>query len=359
MTPEFPRGPRDRSFIKRFVVIALIVSVAGALLAAVLTSGRDPIVLLNIFTIRFLGIFIEAAPFLLLGAFASGLIDAFVRPDDIARLMPKNPVLATFAGAGLGFFFPVCECGVVPVVRRLYGKGLPMSVGVAFLLAAPVINPIVLVATYVAYGFGPVLIGRFALTFAVAVAVGLVFMAAARPRDVLRPTSLSRLSLAAPRGGMESATPADVVAVAKVAPPRRTLKDGFRSAVFTAIDDFFDMGRYLVIGTVLAATMQTFISQETLTQLGSGPIGSVLVLQLVAFVLSVCSTVDAFISLAFVNTFTPGAIIAFLVFGPMVDIKALLMYSGVFRLRVVLYLFLLPMLLVMLAAIWINLNIPL
>jgi uncharacterized protein len=359
MTPETTRSPRQDSFMRRLVLAALIVSIIGALLAAVLTSGRDPLVLLNIFTIRFLGIFIEAAPFLLLGAFASGLIDAFVRPDDIARLMPRNPVLATFAGAGLGFFFPVCECGVIPVVRRLYAKGLPMSVGIAFLLAAPVINPIVLVATYVAYGFGPVLIGRFVLTFIVAVAVGLVFMAAARPRDILRPTTLSRMALAAPRGGMEGATTADLAAAVRTQMPRRSLKDGLRTAVFTAIDDFFDMGRYLVIGTVLAATMQTFVPQETLTQLGSGPVVSVLVLQLVAFVLSVCSTVDAFLSLAFVNTFTPGAIIAFLTFGPMVDIKALLMYSGVFRMRVVLYLFLLPLLLVMLASIWINLNIPL
>ena len=91
----------------------------------------------------------------------------------------------------MGFLFPVCECGVVPVVRRLYNKGLPMSVGMTFLLAAPAINPIVLVSTYVAFGFGPVLIGRLVFTAVVAMAVGLVFAFAARPQDVLRPTSLA------------------------------------------------------------------------------------------------------------------------------------------------------------------------
>ena len=90
----------------------------------------------------------------------------------------------------LGFAFPVCECGVVPVVRRLFNKGLPMWVGITFLLAAPVINPIVLVSTYVAFGFGPVLIGRIVFTVIVSIGAGLVFALGARPQDVLQPRSL-------------------------------------------------------------------------------------------------------------------------------------------------------------------------
>src|SRR5690606_7828050 len=166
------------------------VALLALVIAAVLGSAQDAATILSIFSTRFLGIFIEAAPFLLLGTLASGLIDSFISADDIARWVPRNPILATIMGTFMGFAFPVCECGVVPVVRRLYTKGLPMSVGVTFLLAAPVMNPVVLVSTYVAFGFGPVLIGRFAITALVAIAVGLVFAFAARPQEVLQPQSL-------------------------------------------------------------------------------------------------------------------------------------------------------------------------
>jgi len=348
------RPPLARRLLIALVVLALI----AATLAAIVTSPRDPATLLSIFTTRFLGIFIEAVPFLLLGALASGLIDAFVRPDDIARLIPRNAVGGTLVGGVLGFLFPVCECGVVPVVRRLYTKGLPVSVGVAFLLAAPVINPVVLVSTYVAFGFGPVLVGRFVITYVVAVIVGLVFAVAARPRDVLRP-SASVMLRGVPAGGSSEAVEADLGLPTLAPPAKRTFRAGLRNAIGTATDDFFDMGRYLVIGSLLAAAMQTFIPQEALTALGSGPVTSVLVMQALAFLLSVCSTVDAFLALAFVNTFTPGSILAFLTFGPMVDIKSTLMFAGVFRPRVVFYLIALPFLLTLLIGIWINFNVPL
>jgi uncharacterized membrane protein YraQ (UPF0718 family) len=301
---------------------------------------------IGIFATRFLGIFIEAAPFLLLGALVSGLIEAFVSADDLARWTPRNPVLATIAGMFMGFAFPVCECGVVPVVRRLYTKGLPMSVGVTFLLAAPVINPIVLVSTYVAFGFGAVLIGRVLITAAVAFVIGLVFAVAARPQDVLQPSAL------APVMGGDG----DIIPLyAKTR--RKPLLVGARDALIAAGAEFFDMGRYLIIGALLAALMQTFVSQETLLALGRGPVVSVITMQILAFVLSVCSTVDSFLALAFAGTFTTGSILAFLTFGPMVDIKSTLMFAGVFKRRVVLYLIFLPLLLTLLVGVWLNLNV--
>src|SRR5258708_27148311 len=121
------------------------------------------------FSTRFLGIFIEAVSFLLLGAVISGLIGAFISNDDMARIVPHNPIAAILVGSMLGFIFPVCECGVVPVTRRLYKKGLPISVGITFLLAAPVMNPIVLASTYAAFGCGPILIGRVIISWIMAV----------------------------------------------------------------------------------------------------------------------------------------------------------------------------------------------
>ena len=116
-------------------------------------------------------------------------------------------------------------------------------------------------------------------------------------------------------------------------------------------------GRYLIIGSLLAAGMQTVLSQEVLLSLGQGPVISVLVMNALAFVLSVCSTVDAFLALAFAGTFTMGSILSFLTFGPMVDIKSMLMFMGVFRARVVVYLVVLPFLMATAAAVWLNLNV--
>lgn len=120
---------------------------------------------LSTFSTVFLGIFIEAAPFLLLGTLASGLVEVFVSPELLRRRIPSGALGGALAGTALGFLFPVCECGTVPLARRLFRKGLPVSAGVAFLLAAPVVNPIVLASTAAAFRFGPLLAWRFALAF--------------------------------------------------------------------------------------------------------------------------------------------------------------------------------------------------
>jgi hypothetical protein len=329
--------------LRRFALLGIVLIVLLVLLLAVIGTGQDAFTLVSIFSTRFLGIFIEAVPFLLLGTLVSGLLEVFVRPEDIARFVPRRSIPATLVGTLMGFTFPVCECGVVPVVRRLYHKGLPMSVGVAFLLAAPVMNPIVLASTYAAFGFGPILIGRFVITALVAGGVGLVFALGARPQEILQPQSL--MPVMGGSGDMPT-----------MAVRRPALLPGLRGALEHATDEFFEMGRYLIIGSLLAATMQTLVSQEVLLALGRGPVTSVLALQVMAFLLSVCSTVDAFLALAFVGTFTGGSILAFLTFGPMIDIKSTLMFMGVFKRKTVAYLILLPLLMTMLIGIWTNLN---
>ncbi|MBZ0304621.1 MAG: permease [Anaerolineae bacterium] len=299
---------------------------------------------LTIFATRFLGIFIEATPFLLLGTLASGLIEAFVNKDDITRLVPRNPILATVMGGMLGFMFPVCECGVVPVTRRLYKKGLPLSTGITFLLAAPVMNPVVVASTYAAFGMGPVLYGRYLMTALVAISVGLIFTVQNRPQRILRPQAI----FSPITGGSEASLPA--------VSERMELLPGLKKALLLAREEFFEMGRYLIFGSMLAAAMGTLALDKEIETLASNPVNSVFVMQASAFVLSVCSTVDAFLALAFANTFTTGSLLSFLVFGPMVDIKSTMMFLGVFRRRIVVYLIVLPFLLTALLSIAINLN---
>lgn len=301
-----------------------------------------------VFATRFLGIFIEAAPFLLLGSLASGIIEAFIRQEDITRLLPRNPALAAIVGSGLGFIFPVCECGVVPVTRRLFTKGLPMSAGIAFLLAAPVMNPVVLASTYAAFGAGPILYGRYLITLVVALGVGFIFAVQNRPQRILR---TERMVL--PMAGASAEASADSATLL----PRMRLLPGLQKALTVAREEFFEMGRYLIFGSLLAALMGTLGAEKALEGLASNPVNSVFVMQLTAFVLSVCSTVDSFVALAFANTFTTGSILAFLTFGPMVDIKSTLMFLGVFKRRVVAYLVLLPFLLTAFISITLNLNV--
>ena len=293
----------------------------------------------------FVGLFIEAAPFLLLGSITAGLITVFVTPDDMARVIPRNKYLATAMGALIGMIFPVCECGVVPVVRRLYQKGLPTSVGIAFILGAPVLNPVVIASTYAAFGLSTIFWARIGFTFLVALGVGLVFTVQPDLLKVVRPTTLMPVM-----GGSSDMIPAGSIKI-------ETFATRLQRSFGVAADEFFDMGRYLVIGSLIATTLQTLIPQQVLVSIGNSPVTSVIALCALAFVLSVCSTVDAFIALSFVNTFTSGSIIAFLVFGPMVDIKSTLMFLGVFRRKVVVYLFVLPLLAAILIGLVINLNV--
>jgi uncharacterized membrane protein YraQ (UPF0718 family) len=301
------------------------------------------------FTTIFLGIFIEAAPFLLLGTLASGLVEVYVNQEQLHRLIPRDPLRGALAGALLGLFFPVCECGVVPLTRRLFHKGLPLSVGVTFLLAAPVMNPIVIASTLAAFGVGPVLWLRLGLTLVIAVATGLVFAVERHPERLLRPAAW------APIGGASGLGPAQPPAAALDAPPAAQ-KGRMTRALTVAVDEFFEMGRYLVVGALLAALMQTIVPQSTLLTLSAGPVISVLTLIGLAVVLSICSTVDAFIALSFAGTFTTGSLAAFLVFGPMVDIKSTLMFLSVFKRRTVAYLVLLPLMMTVVLTVAINLN---
>ncbi len=331
--------PESSLSIRPLAYVALAIAVTALLLVNILNSGRAPASVLNTFSTRFLGIFIEAVPFLLMGALTSGFIEVFIRAQDITAWMPKNRLLSVIGGAFLGLVFPVCECGVVPVARRLFTKGLPMSVGIAFLLAAPFMNPIVFASTFIAFGFGTVFIARFVITALVAISVGMIFAFNSKPSDVLLPSSLL-----------------DSSEIDSIPEPRPTIKHGIPQALSIASNEFFDMGRYLVMGCLLAAAMQTFISQETMRALGDGAFTSVLVMQGFAFILSVCSTVDSFLALAFVNTFTVGSIVAFLSFGPMVDVKSTMMFLGVFKRRTVAYLIALPFLMNLLAGVIINLS---
>ena len=297
---------------------------------------------LSTFATIFLGIFIEAAPFLFLGTLASGLVEVYLDRDIMVALMPKGIVLSALVGSLLGLVIPVCDCGVIPLTRRLFRKGFPIPAGIAFLLSAPILNPIVIVSTVTAFGFGRILFLRIGLCVAIAILTGLVFSTVKTPWEILRPTAWITAQDVANEIPKSSGHALDKV----------------RQAFLIATDEFFEIGRYLVIGSMIAAGLQTFIPQATLLSIGNGPLASVLVMVALAVILSICSTVDAFVALGFASTFSLGSIVAFLVFGPMVDIKTTIMMLRVFHKRTVVYLILIPLLLSILAGLIINFYLP-
>ncbi|WP_167407843.1 permease [Bacillus subtilis] len=261
----------------------------------------------------FISILIEAIPFILIGVILSGIIQMFVSEEMIARIMPKNRFLAVLFGALAGVLFPACECGIIPVTRRLLLKGVPLHAGVAFMLTAPIINPIVLFSTYIAFGNRwSVVFYRGGLALAVSLIIGVILSYQFKDNQLLKPDEPGHHHH-----------------------HHGTLLQKLGGTLRHAIDEFFSVGKYLIIGAFIAAAMQTYVKTSTLLAIGQNDVSSSLVMMGLAFVLSLCSEVDAFIASSFSSTFSLGSLIAFLVFGAMVDIKNLLMMLAAFKKRFV------------------------
>lgn len=277
----------------------------------------------------FISIFLEAAPFLLIGVLLSSLMQWFVSEEMIRKLTPKNPVGGVLVAGLLGIIFPICECGMIPVVRRLMHKGMPPYIAVTFILSGPVVNPIVFTATLLAFPSHPeITIARMGLAFAVAAAIGGLVYMFVRQNPLRKPKA--------------TVTEVKTHPGFKIAQPHSHSADhdhvhdkNWRSFFIHAGDEFVDMSKYLVIGALITACIQTFISRSDLISLGNGPVASYAFMMGLAYVLSLCSTSDAFVASAFSHTFALGPLLSFLVLGPMLDFKSTLMLLSTFRTRFV------------------------
>jgi uncharacterized membrane protein YraQ (UPF0718 family) len=270
----------------------------------------------------FISILIEALPFVTLGVLISGIIQIFLTEEMIAKVIPKNRVLAVLFASLLGFFFPSCECGIVPIVRRLTAKGVPISAGVAFMLTAPIINPVVLFATYIAFGSDwKMAIYRACGALVVSIAVGLL---------------LAYFYKGNPLKEDEHHHVHDHDHEHNHSHGKTSVWKKVWLTLEHAVEEFFSMGKYLVVGSLIAAAVQTYVKTSTLVSIGHGPVSSSLVMMALAFILSLCSEADAFIASSFRTTFATGSLLAFLVFGPMVDMKNLMMMLATFKKKLVL-----------------------
>lgn len=328
----------------------------------------------------FFSLLVEAIPFLLIGVLFSSALLLFVDERKLIAATPNNPLLAAFVGSLIGFLFPVCECGNVPVARRLIIQGAPASMAIGFLLAAPVVNPVVFWATWTAFRDQPEMVFlRVGFSLLIATIIGWIFSTQADLRPLMQPSVArsmvvpNRRSAAAQASKVSSpllqsgtfflgqteqplALNGNLQSAAMVADRgSSSLSDRLRLMLDNVIQELRELGGILVIGSAIAAIVQVAVPREVILSLGQGPVTSIVAMMILATVVSICSTVDSFFALSFASIFTTGSLLAFLVFGPMIDLKNFALLLSVFRGRAILYLFVLAGQLTFLLTLFINL----
>jgi uncharacterized membrane protein YraQ (UPF0718 family) len=252
----------------------------------------------------FVSVLVQAVPFLVFGVVLSAIIAVFVPRSFWAKALPSHPALAVPAAGMAGVILPGCECGSVPIAGSLIRRGVTPAAALAFLLAAPAINPIVLTATVIAFPGQPQMaVARGLASLVVAVAMGWLWLRLGKAEWI-------RL------------------------PHRPDLDDVSKARAFWAAcrHDVMHAGGFLVLGAAAAATINVVIPAAWLQSLADNPVISVIALATLAVLLSICSEADAFVA-ASLSQFSLTSRLVFLVVGPMVDLKLISMQAGVFGRR--------------------------
>ena len=283
---------------------------------------------------NFSSIIWEAFPFIVLGAVISGILEEIVPQQAITRFIPKNKILAVSLGCLLGLVFPMCECGIVPVMRRLLRKGLPLGTCIAYMMAGPIINVVVIGSTLIAFGPHnlalPVTGLRVGLGFIVALITGLLVnrMYKKHGNSLLAP-------LARPHQDAGTSAKAGEEAANQPSSQNRSLMTRLGNISETALHDFKDIMVFLMLGSIIASLSKFWISPAQLKDLSSNyPSLSIVSMMGLAILMCLCSEADAFVAASF-KTLHLSAKIAFLVLGPMFDLKLLMMFTRVFRKKLI------------------------
>lgn len=292
------------------------------------------------FVVTFSSILWEAMPFIVLGAVVAGVLEELLPQQVMSRIVPRSAIPAAVLGGLLGLVFPMCECGIVVVMRRLLRKGLPLACCIAYMLAGPIVNVVVMLSTYVAFGgLNPqsrdaawTMLGlRVGLGFVVAVVTGCVVHLLQRKYPVnalLTPIAIPPVPA---KGGLSL----NVVGEEEAKAERRSPFKRLANISETALHDFLDITVFLILGAALAAVVKLYIDPADLTALSRDmPYLAIPAMMVMAVLMCLCSEADAFVAASFTEmTLAPK--LAFLVLGPMFDLKLLLMFTRVFRPRLI------------------------
>jgi len=325
------------------------------------------------FALSFLSLFLEGAPYILLGTLISGFIDVYMPSNVLERALPKNKFLAILSCGFMGLILPVCECAVVPVIRRLVAKGLPVSCAFTYMLAAPILNPITIWSTWHAFDKQDQMwnvLSRCALGYSVAIIVGILVMMLPLEK-VLRDSVLKTIKTVKPKSKSKLDTECDSHSEccgghdhthshhgendehadgddccshhhdhcdghshAHTQEPDHRIVSALRSGMRDAVD----VGVYFTIGVCLAAMFNILYNtnQQSFSDVLSNPVAETGGMMLLAFLLSVCSTSDAFMAATY-NFAGAGAKMSFMVLGPMLDVKLVFLYQTVMRKKFLLW----------------------
>ena len=311
-----PHEHRPRASRARWVWLAIgVVGLGGLLAIRGILDGAGfslPNQLQDLLTLSF-SVVIESLPFVVLGILLSIVVQVWLPDGILMRYLPRNPFLRRLAISMFGIFLPVCECGNVPLARGLIVGGFTVPEAMTFLLAAPIINHITIITTHQAFGFDDgILVARIIGGLAIANIVGWLFSLHPRQQSLLTPQFAAECARDPHEHPMTR---------------REKSLDIFVREAGVIMPALF-------IGSLVAGAIQVVVPRDVLVTLGSNPLFSILAMMLLAFVIAVCSNVDAFFILPFASTFMPGSIVTFLVFGPIIDIKMLAILRTTFTTRV-------------------------
>jgi len=299
---------------------------------------------LRTFSLIFISILFEALPFMLLGSLAGGFIEEFVPRDKLTQWMPSGSKKAVFLSALVGFIFPVCECAIVPVVRRLLRKGVPFSAAVAYLLAGPIVNPLVAASTAVAYFFNWKMVAlRIGLGYLGAVSVGLIVNFLTSENDRLAHDSCHTSDgCACGHDHSEHGHDCHVHDHHEHAhdhhlhddsPVKPKMMSRIHQALIHGGQDFLEVTCFLVAGAFFAAAAQTFVNRQPVTEVMSENWLAIIIMMALAVALNLCSEADAFVAASFRHLVGVPGQLGFLVLGPMFDLKLFFMYFSIFSRR--------------------------
>ena len=303
--------------------------------------------------IYFTTIMLEAIPFLLLGALISAIIEEFVSEERISKMIPKNRVLGSLVGIFLGLFIPACDCAVIPIAMRLKKKKVPTNVIVSFMLASPIISPVVLLSTFFAFGetekmllFGlempKLFVYRTIFGILVALVVGIVLDIVCKDLVLKEEGSVVNHEYHCHHhhehehihtchhhheGCSCSTHEKETGPIGRV-----------KNIINIMYGDFMGIISYMAVGAILAATMQILLPISNIGGIVQNKYISTFIMMLLAFALSLCSTSDAFIARTFMNSLSKNSILAFILLGPMIDIKNTILLNKSFNKKFVIVL---------------------
>jgi uncharacterized membrane protein YraQ (UPF0718 family) len=327
---------------KLILLFMLLVLIIPLTIGFIKYGGKIDFSTVQNFSTIFISIILEAMPFILLGAFVSALIQVFISEQLIEKIIPKNKFMAFLGASLMGVIFPVCECAIVPITRRLMKKGVPVGIAVTFMLAVPIVNPITLLSTYYAFYDKPSIVFiRGGLGILISIVVGYLvdYVGKGNPMPIKQNSYESDISCYC---GCDNHSGLNYN------------HSKIRSVLEHTNKELLSISKYLIFGAFLSAVFQTTVSKGYISSIGQHMYYSIFAMMVLAFVLSICSEADAFIARTFLGQFTIGSVVAFLILGPMIDIKNTIMLIGNFKLKLVIELMIYIILIVFFVSCLIN-----